>query len=59
MHHSSSIATTTGTQIWLYNKKVKSYPSLIILINLVDLESPMLYTKIQPQNFHSQGEEDF
>ena len=27
--------------------------------NLVDLESPMLYTKIQPQSFLGSGEEDF
>ena len=40
-------------------KKVKSHPSLIILTNLVDLESLMLYTKIQPENFLSIGEEDF
>ena len=29
------------------------------LENLVDLESPMLYTKIQPQSFLGSGEEDF
>ena len=40
-------------------KKVKSHPSLIILTNLVDLESLILYTKIQPENFLSTGEEDF
>ena len=38
-------------------------PNLIILTNLVDLESPMQYTKIQPQSFLSTGvetgEEDF
>ena len=51
MQQSSSIATATGTQIWPYHKKVKGHPSLIILTNLVDLESPMLYTKIQPQSF--------
>ena len=32
---------------------------IIIWINLVDLESPMLYTKIQPQSFLGSGEEDF
>ena len=37
MQQSSSIATATGTQIWLYHKKVKSHPSLNILTNLVDL----------------------
>ena len=57
----SSIATATGTQIWPHHKKVKGQPSLIILTNLVNLESPILYTKIQPQSFHSTcaREEDF
>ena len=59
MQHSSSIATVTGTQIWPCHKKVKGHISLIILTNLVDLESLMLYTKIQPQSFLSTGEEDF
>ena len=57
MQQSSSIATATGTKP--YHKKVKGHPSLTILIKLVDLESPMLYTKIQPQSFLSIGEEDF
>ena len=38
---------------------VKGHPSIIIWTNLVDFESPMLYTKIQPQSFLSSGEEDF
>ena len=59
MQQSSSIAIATRTQIWPYHKKVKGYLSLIILTKLVDLESPMLYTKIQPQSFLSTGEEDF
>ena len=59
MQQSSSIATAAGTQIWPYHKKVDGYPSLIILTSLADLESPMLYTKIQPQSFLSTGEEDF
>ena len=48
MQQSSSIDTANGTQIWPYHKKVKGHPSFIILTNLVDLESLMLYTKIQP-----------
>ena len=32
---------------------------VIILINLVDLESQMLYNKIQPQSFLGSGEENF
>ena len=54
---SSSIATATGTQISPYHKTVKGHPSLIILTNSVHLESPMVYTKIQPQSFLSTGEE--
>ena len=59
MQQSSSIVKATGTQIWPYHKMVKGHHSLIILTNLVDLESPMLYTKIQPQSFLSTAEEDF
>ena len=51
MQQFSSIVTGTGTQISPYHKKVKGHPSLIILTNSVDLESPMLYTQIQPQSF--------
>ena len=57
MQHSSSIATATGTQIWPYNKKVKCRPSFIILTNLEDPESPVPYTKIQPQSFLSTGKD--
>ena len=32
---------------------------VITWINFVDLESPMIYTKIQPQNFLGSGEEAF
>ena len=59
MQHSSSFATATVTQIWPYHKKVKGHPNLIVLTDLVDLESLMLYTKIQPQRFLSTREEDF
>ena len=57
MQSSSSIVIATGTQILPCHKKVKGYPSLNILTNSVALESPMLYTKIQPQSFLSTGEE--
>ena len=40
-----------GMQIWACRKKVKSHPRIIIWTNLVNLESKMLYTKIQPQSF--------
>ena len=45
IQQSSSIATATGTQIWPYHKTAKGHLSLIILTNLVDLESPIMYTK--------------
>ena len=48
-----------GMQIWLYCKKVKGQPRIVIWINLVDLESQMLDTKIQLQSFLSSREEDF
>ena len=47
----SSIATETRTQIWRICKKFKGHSSIIIWSNLVDFESPMLYTKVQPQSF--------
>ena len=47
------------TPIWPFHKKVKGHPSLIIWTNLADLESPMLYSKIQPQSFLSSGESVF
>ena len=47
-----------GAQIWSSHKTVKGQPMTIIWTNLVDLESPMLYTKIQPQSFLGAGEED-
>ena len=47
-----------GTQIWPCRKKVKGPVTVIIWTNLVDLESSMLYTKIQPQSFLGSGEED-
>ena len=43
-----------GMQIWPCRKKVNGP-----LTVLVDLESSMLYTKIQPQSFLHSGEEDF
>ena len=40
-----------GTQIWPCYKKVKGQRTDIIWTNFVDLESSMLYTKIQPKAF--------
>ena len=48
-----------GTQIWPYRKKANGKPTIVIWANLVDLESPMLYAKIQSQSSLSSGEEDF
>ena len=38
-------------QIWPCRKKFKGQPTIIIWINLVDLEIPMLYPKVQPLCF--------
>ena len=56
---SFSIAAATKTHIRPYRRKVKGHHSIIIRINLVDFESPMLCTKIQPQSFLRSGEEVF
>ena len=42
---------------WLFNR---SKVNLQLSLNrIVDLESPMLYTKIQPKSFHGSGEKYF
>ena len=56
---SSSTATATRTEIWQCRKKLKDHSRIIIWTNLVDLASPMLYTKNQPQSFLGSGEEVF
>ena len=38
-------------QIWPCRKKVKGQPTTLIWLELVELETAMLYTKIQPQSF--------
>ena len=48
-----------GMQIWPCPKKVKGQPRVIIWKSLVDLESMMLYTMIQPWSFLGSGEEEF
>ena len=40
-------------------QNVTGQPTVIIWTKLVDLESSMLYTKIQPQRFLGSGEDDF
>ena len=56
---SASIATATTTQIWPFRINVNGYSSIIIWTNLLDIESRMLYTKIQAPSFLSSGAEDF
>ena len=46
-------------QIWPCHRKVKGHPKIIIWLNLVDLKSQVLYTKIQPWSFLGSGEEYF
>ena len=46
-------------QTWPCCKKVKCQCMIFILATLVDLPSPMIYAKIQPQGIFSSGEEDF
>ena len=48
-----------GVQIWPCHKMVKGQPTTIIWTSLVDYESLMPYTRIQPQSFLSSGEEHF
>ena len=48
-----------GVQTWPCCEKVKGQPTVIICKNLVDLETSMLYTKIQPQSFLGSGGQDF
>ena len=48
-----------GKQTWPRRKKVKRQYTTIILATLVDLSSPMICAKIQPQGILISGEEDF
>ena len=48
-----------GDAIWTCPQTVKGPLTVIIWINLVELDSSMLYTKNQPQSFLGSGEEDF
>ena len=48
-----------GKQTWPRRKKVKCQCTTIILAILVDLPSPMIYAKIQPQGILGCGEEEF
>ena len=46
-----------GVKIWPCCKRIKGQPTIIIWTNLVDQESPMLYTKDLAQSFLDFGEE--
>ena len=48
-----------GKRTWLCRKKVKREHMTILLATLVDLPSPMIPAKIQPQGILGSGEEDF
>ena len=48
-----------GKQTWTRRKKVKRQCTTIIFVTLVDLSSPMIYSKIQPQGILVSGEEGF
>ena len=48
-----------GKQTWPLRKKVKRQCTTIFLAILVDLSSPMIWAKIQPQGILGSGEEDF
>ena len=48
-----------GKQIWPRRKKVKHQCTKIILVTLVDLLSPMICAKKQPQGILGSGEECF
>ena len=46
-------------EAWPCRKKVKRQRTTILLATLVDLPSPMIRAKIQPQGILGSGEEDF
>ena len=48
-----------GKQTWSRRKQVKCQCMTIILATMVDLSSPMIYAKIQPQGVLSSGGGDF
>ena len=51
--------TQIGKQTWPCRKKVKLQHTIILLAILVDLPSPMIPAKVQPQGILGSGEEDF
>ena len=48
-----------GKQTWPCHKKVKRQRTTIFLAILVDLPSPTIPAKVQPQGILGSGEEDF
>ena len=48
-----------GKQTWPCRKKVKRQLTTILLAILVDLPSPVISAKVQPQGILGSGEEDF
>ena len=49
--------TNAEKQTWPCRKKIKCQCTTIILLTLVDLPSPMIYAKIQPQGILGSGED--
>ena len=49
----------TGKQTWPCRKKVKRQRTTILLAMLVDLPSPMIPAKVQPQGILGSEGEDF
>ena len=46
-----------GKQTWPFHKKVKCQHTTVLLAILVDLQSPMIPAKIQPQGILDSGED--
>ena len=57
-HHFPHI-NTSGRKFDHAIERSKGPLTVMISTNLVDLESSMLYTNIQPQSFLGSGEENF
>ena len=49
----------TNNPIWPCRKIGQGQPRVIIYINFVELESPMLHVKFQDHGSSGSGEEDF
>ena len=50
---------STGDPIWPCHKIGQGQPRVIIYINFIELEPPMLHAKFQDNRTFGSGEEDF